>query len=125
MNFDVYYAAQDQTDFTPPAIWEVEGLIQEDRAAFRVLAQDDAGVERVVVSYSTDGESWHSLDLAYDGDSGYWQGQLSGLSGKVRYFVQAVDRAGNVSMSTNKGLFFEPEEHTIYLPLVLRQSSGR
>ena len=30
------------------------------------------------------------------------------MSKTASYFVQAVDMAGNVSMTANKGLFFEP-----------------
>ncbi|RLC61196.1 MAG: hypothetical protein DRI48_11025, partial [Chloroflexi bacterium] len=120
MTFEIYYAAEGESDFAPPSVWEVKGVVLKNTAIFRVLAQDDSGVERVIVTYSEDGEQWQSSDLNYDSDSGYWKGLLTGLSGQVSYFVQAVDQAGNVGVSVNKGLFFEPEEHTIYLPLVLR-----
>jgi hypothetical protein len=98
-------------------------VVFEGEVTFQVLAQDDSGVERVVVTYSKDGENWESLDLTYDSEGGYWEGQLTDpvlSGGEVSYFVQAVDGVGNVSMSANKGLFFEPEEHSLYLPLIMR-----
>jgi hypothetical protein len=39
------------------------------------------------------------------------------------YFVQAVDDAGNASMSGNKGLYFEAEPLKTYLPIILRNAS--
>jgi hypothetical protein len=45
---------------------------------------------------------------------------LTGLTGQFIYLVQAVDGAGNVTITSNKGLFFEPERHQIYLPIVMR-----
>jgi hypothetical protein len=122
MVFGVYYAEAGQEDYAAPAIWEVEKSdLSEGQVTFQVLAQDDSGVKRVVVTYSEDGEQWQSLDLSY-GSSGYWKGSLSGLSGEVDYFVQAVDKAGNVSIEANKGLFFGPQENIIYMPLIFRDS---
>jgi len=123
MDFTVYYAWEGEDDFLAPDIWQVEGLIFRDTATFQVQAEDDSGVERVVVTYSQDGGQWQSADLTYDSLSGLWGGELVGLSGEVSYFIQAVDGAGNVSLSANKGLFFEPEERNVYLPLVLRSQS--
>jgi hypothetical protein len=34
--------------------------------------------------------------------------------------VQAVDLAGNVATSNNKGLFFEPVTYKAYLPVIVR-----
>jgi hypothetical protein len=67
-----------------------------------VPASDAAGVWRVVVVYDVGPDSqgqgsWVPLELANDG-SGVWRGSLpaNGLS-KLTYFLQAVDRRGNVS----------------------------
>jgi hypothetical protein len=120
MTFEVYYADESEEDFLAPSIWEVDGMVVEGGAVFRVIVQDDAGVERVVVSYSEDGEHWQTADLSPNSLSGYWEGELTGLSGEVSGFIQAVDGAGNVNTSADKGLFFEREEHDVYLPAVLR-----
>jgi hypothetical protein len=118
MVFEVYYAEEGQDDFATPAIWGVEAEASEGALVFRVLVQDDSGVERVVVSYSKNGKQWQSFDLSYQ-TSGYWEGTLSGWGSALYYFVQAVDKVGNVGMSVNKGLFFKTEE-LVYLPLLLR-----
>ena len=117
--FAVYYAEEGQEDLVAPALWEVESEMHEEKITFRVLVQDDSGVERVVVTHSDDGQQWQSDDLTYSTLSGYWEGELDLNGGTVEYFVQAVDKAGNVSMSANKGLFFG-EKCNVYLPLVVR-----
>jgi hypothetical protein len=84
---------------------------------------DDSGVERVVVAYSLGDGEWRSIDLAYDAGADRWYGELALDEGEsVSYFVQAVDGAGNVVSSDNKGFFFEPVTYEISLPLVLRGS---
>jgi hypothetical protein len=121
LTFQVTYAAAEIDDFTDPAIWEVKDQLSDTTAAFQVLAQDASGVARVLVTYTVDGTTWQSRALTYNSATGYWQGTVAGLiSGKISYFVQAVDRAGNVNMSTNKGSLFEIERHDLYLPLVMR-----
>ncbi len=116
--FEVYYAAEGEDDFTAPSIWETKSEVEEGSAQFQVLAQDDTGVRRVVVTYSTDGDQWQSIDLVYSSESGYWEGTYPLDGGALIYFVQVVDKAGNVSMSANKGLLFAPPVYSIYLPLV-------
>jgi hypothetical protein len=116
----VYYAEAAQTDFVPPSIWEADSLLFKGVTSFSVLAQDDSGVERVVVTYSADGVHWQSIDLAYSSLTERWEGSLTGLSQSASYLIQAVDKAGNVSMTANKGLFFQPEERRVFLPLVMK-----
>ena len=67
-----------------------------------VPASDEAGVWRVVVVYDLgpkgDGQGeWRPVELTADG-SGIWRGSLTtaGVS-RLTYFLQAVDRRGNVS----------------------------
>ena len=120
MAFEVYYAEAGQDDFTAPSIWQVEGLAFQGLATFRVLVQDEAGVERVVVTYSEDGEQWRSVELDYDATTGLWETSLAGVGGWVSYLVQAVDGAGNVAITANKGLLFEAQERAVYLPFVLK-----
>jgi hypothetical protein len=74
----------------------------------------------VLVTYSADGQNWQSVPLAYDAYTGLWETSLTGLTDTSSYFVQVVDGAGNVSVSDNKGRYFAPERHEIFLPLVLR-----
>jgi hypothetical protein len=118
LRYDVYYSTDD--DAVDPTIWRVEASQMRDRAGFDVEVVDDSGVERVVVAYSLGDGKWHSIDLTEDAED-TWSGELAlGQGGSVSYFVQAVDGAGNVAMSDNKGLYFEPVTRGAYLPLVLR-----
>jgi hypothetical protein len=120
MDLVIYYADAGQTDYVAPSIWEVDGLTFQGVTTFKVLAQDDSGVERVVVTYSEDGLHWQSVDLTYNDLTDRWEGVLGSVSSTASYFIQAVDKTGNVSMSANKGFFFEPTRHDIYLPIVMR-----
>jgi hypothetical protein len=77
----------------------------------------------VVMVYTQDGSTWHSRDLDYDPFEDRWETHLTGLVDRFIYFVQVVDGAGNVTVTSNKGLFFEPTRNDIYLPLVMRSRS--
>jgi hypothetical protein len=109
----------DSIDFVPPIIWEVEGTLVAGTATVSVSAADASGIERVLVTYSADGQHWHSADLSYSAYTDLWKTSLPGLTETASYFVQAMDAAGNVTVSDNKGKQFIPEKH-IYLPLVMR-----
>jgi hypothetical protein len=127
LTYQVYYSTDE--DQVAPTIWRAEAGQVPGRASFSLDVTDSSGIERVVVTYDLDDGRWHSFDLAYDAARERWWGELT-LAGKsVNYFVQAVDKAGNVASSNNKGLFFEPVTHEAYLPVVirsnLRQRPGR
>ena len=117
----VFYSTSD--DFLSPTIWKVEATQFLDTVDFQARVTDASGVYRVLVTYSTGDNRWQSMDLTYDEDSGFWTGSLSGLEDSLRFFVQAVDEAGNVAMSANKGLLLEAEKRLIYLPLVIKNGS--
>ncbi len=126
MTFAVYYAPEIVPDTTGPVIWEIQGQVGEsgDSAAVRALVQDPVGVGRVIVTYRTmqdDSAQWQSAFMVYNEESGYWESAIPAAAGRVSYFVQAVDRAGNTSMSANKGVFFDTGRQEIYLPLVMRE----
>jgi hypothetical protein len=118
--FEVYYTDTASVDYTPPIIWEVESVALEDEVDLTVHTEDTSGVQRVVMVYTLDRMAWRSRDLTYDEQQDRWGIHLGGLSDAFIYFVQAVDGAGNVTVSSNKGLFFEPIRLMLYLPLVLR-----
>jgi hypothetical protein len=121
LQFQVYYAESSDDDFTVPTVWKVESQVTGSGVDFWVTTEDDSGIQRVVIAYTEEGsDQWQSHDLEYDSSQDQWEGQLGGLSGKFVYFVQVVDGAGNVTTTSNKGLFFEPARHTIYLPVVMK-----
>ena len=94
-----------------------------NEADFRVSAEDTSGIQRVVMVYTRDGSEWGSHDLSYNTDRDLWETHLTELVDQFIYFVQVVDGAGNVTVTSNKGLFFEPKRYAIYLPLILRNHS--
>jgi len=122
LEFQVYYTDTASTDFSSPVVWQVDSLAMRDEADFWVYAEDTSGIQRVVMAYTQDGSNWQSRDLEYDPSEGRWETQFTELTGQFIYFVQVVDGAGNVTITTNKGLFFEPTRHEIYMPLVMRNS---
>jgi hypothetical protein len=118
LEFQAYYTDTASPDYTGPIVWEVDSLSTEDGADIWVSTEDASGIQQVVLTFTEDGLQWRSLNLEQV-DQDLWEAHLSGLTGPVMYFVQAVDGAGNVTMTSNKGLFFEPKV-PIYLPLVMR-----
>jgi CSLREA domain-containing protein len=84
--------------------------------AATVLGNPAAGIQEVWATYTADSGPyagrWQSLDLTRDpGDSTLWKGMLP-LNGtapqSIRYFVQAANGAGLVSMATNMGVDYIP-----------------
>ena len=126
MHFAVTYS--DSDDWMPPAIWQAKGELKDDALHLSVAAGDASGVERVLVTYTdtgatSDEANWESLDLVYNEYAERWEGALFGLSGQTVFFVQAVDTAGNVTVSGNKGHYFEPERSSVYLPVILNHAA--
>ena len=79
------------------------------QVAFAVSVTDStpSGVKQVLVGYR-DGAGWHFVPLApVAGDPARWTGGASLTGATFEYFVQAVDAAGNVAVSTNKGRYYE------------------
>ena len=93
------------------------------RASFSVDATDDVGMQRVLVTYDLGDGRLGSITLTYGAASERWRGVLALSSGErvTSYFVQAVDEAGNVASSDNKGLFFAPMTYRVDLPMVIKK----
>jgi hypothetical protein len=123
LEFEVYYTDTASIDFSPPIVWTVEGSALGAEADFQVDAEDTSGIQRVVMAYTQDGSQWQIRDLDYAPLQDRWERHFTGLADQFIYFVQVVDGAGNVTVTSNKGLFFEPTRHQLYLPLVMRDYS--
>ncbi len=102
-------------DFVPPAFTRIEATGVGSTAAFAVdvtdLTQTGAAgtVKRVLVALrSGAATTWTFADLGQVGSSARWSGgiPLPSAGASFEYFVQAVDAAGNVGVSTNKGFYF-------------------
>ena len=118
LEFRVYYTDTTSLDYAGPIVWEVDGRMVGTQADIWVTTEDASGVQGIVLVYTQDGLQWQSLSLTQVGQD-QWEAHLSGLTGPVMFFVQVVDGAGNVTITSNKGLFFEPK-HPVYMPLVIR-----
>jgi hypothetical protein len=126
VSFDAYYSGDPDTD--PPELLHVDGVLGVGEGFIKVEASDPSGVIRVVVAH-TDGQgTWYSQDLAQDEAALKWKGVISATV-ETRYFVQAVDGAGNVALDDNKGLYhplssplplIESPINQLYLPLIMR-----
>ncbi len=99
-------------DFVPPAFTRIEATKVSGNAAFSVDVTDLGGaaqVKRVLVALRSGADTtWKFSDLGQVGTSSTWSGgvPLTNAADEFEYFVQAVDAAGNVGVSTNKGFFF-------------------
>lgn len=119
LGFDIYYH-DSSTDWTLPGILEVSSALQDGQATVSVEATDDSGIHTVVVAYTGGGGSWQSLELVAGG--GPWTGSFA-AGAETEFFVQVVDGAGNVAVADNSGRYYRPgqNQHSLFLPLVLRQ----
>ena len=82
------------------------GIVSFTVDAVDLPGANPAGVKRVLVAFRPQGsQTWRFLDLEH-GAGGSWGGSASVTGTSVEYFAQAVDAAGNVAVSTNKGLLF-------------------
>ena len=83
---------------------------------------EPSGVQDVFLSYSADGVQWSDAGTSRDGD--VWSATIPLPSGKtaanLSFVAQAVDGAGNVAYSSNKGQSYQGEEIKVYLPLLLK-----
>ena len=112
------------SDGSPPAILRVEADRFEQQPIIRAEVSDtDSGVDQVWCTFEHQQGSWRTEPLAYNAESGMWEGAISSALDKFDFFVQAVDCAGNVSVSSNKGLYFAATPDETYLPVVLRDLS--
>ncbi|MGA2210400.1 MAG: Ig-like domain-containing protein [Acidimicrobiales bacterium] len=113
MSAEVYYLppnSPDASDYTPATIDSTEAIEAGSNVNFVVQVTPAlAPVVRVLV-LSTDADdpgAWTPLDLS-SSDGLRWSGAApSTTSGKVQYIVEAVDAAGNVSVSNNEGTAFD------------------
>jgi hypothetical protein len=117
LTFEVYYADTANVDFSAPVVWQVGSQSYGEVGDFWVATQDTSGIQRVVMAYSRNGVNWQVQDFrASPSIDDRWETRMSILGDPFIYFVQVVDGAGNVTVSSNKGLFFTPPRN-IYLPV--------
>jgi hypothetical protein len=113
IQLETYYSLD--ADQLSPEATVIDGVTPRgsNQVDVKVGAVDASGIERAVVSYIEDvNESvkqLRSLDLSFDGNRRKWIGSFQGDTDS-RYLVQIVDKAGNITTSTNKGQYYTPGE---------------
>jgi YVTN family beta-propeller protein len=103
LRYEVYTATETVSDFLPPAIQYVKAVTTANAISFTVLVTDPSGIDRVAVAYDNGAGEWNTFDLHPVGED-RWVGE--GPPILTQCFVQAVDKAGNVTLSDNKGIYF-------------------
>jgi PKD repeat protein len=119
LTYDVYYStSQDYTASTIDAVnITAKGSDRNFTTSLEVVVNDpddpgipdDGRVRRVVAIWTaaTGDTTWESIDLLYDSLSGTWKAEITNLpQPDIDIIIQAVDSAGNVGISANKGNFF-------------------
>lgn len=132
MSFGTYYSQS--PDRNAADIEFVDAILNPatGTATVKVETFDASGIHRVVVAYTADDGAWASKDLTFDTTAQKWTGIITATV-HTRYFVQVVDKAGNVAANTNKGRYYPvlppPElasgrgldnERRVFLPVVKR-----
>ena len=130
MAFGTYYSQS--PDRNAANILLVDGILAPttNTGQIKVEARDASGVHRVVIAYTAGQGKWQSANLAFDAVSQKWTGVISGTV-NTQFFVQVVDKAGNVAINDNKGRYYpltpplplatgRSIDRRLYLPLVTR-----
>jgi hypothetical protein len=121
LTFMVY--TSDSTDASAPAINDVTASgIGGEFAIEADVSDSGTGVQAVWVTYEDTPGHWASAKLNYHWATSLWTGTVTSALAEFDYFVQAVDWAGNTSMSSNKGLYFSAAPVEVYLPIILRNT---
>jgi PKD repeat protein len=102
MDFDVYHHAN-TNDWTPPTTYLTNHNLQANTATVTVTTSDASGVKEVVVAYTDGKGTWNSANLTENG--GTWTGNFAATA-ETEFFVQAVDKTGNVAVNDNGGEYF-------------------
>ncbi|MBV7338933.1 hypothetical protein KFU94_64080 [Chloroflexi bacterium TSY] len=128
---------RDNDDQIPPTISYVDGLLDKESGTvdIKVNASDSNIVQRVLATYfdhsaQADINVLRSVDLQFDDATKKWRGSFNATVNS-RFFIQAVDLAGNIQLATNKGRYYMPtvlsattsprcNGYCIYLPSIMR-----
>jgi Tol biopolymer transport system component len=103
MSGTVFYALPNVADFSPPSFGPVTVSAVGGNVAFDVNVADDGGaanVKRVFTLYKDATGLWKSVEMSRNGSR--WTGAAPFSGSTVEWFMQAVDGAGNTSVTSNK-----------------------
>jgi hypothetical protein len=96
------------TDFTAPVFSQVGSIVNGSTATIFAKVSDDSNIPLVRAYFTQGGGAWTFVDLTFDAASGYWKGTATGITvPKIEAAFEAVDAAGNVGFTTDKGHLFQ------------------
>jgi hypothetical protein len=97
----------------PPTIARVDATSAGGVVTFKVHVVGDpaAGIQGVWITYlPQNGTKWQSLDLTQDAtDTTLWSGTLA-TAASIQFMVQAVNGVGLVTLDTNAGVYYQPNQ---------------
>ena len=130
MSFSAYYS--NSPDRNAANIAFVDGILDPATGLgqIKVEASDGSGIHQVMMAYDQGQGQWQSKALTLDAATQKYTGVISGTV-NTRFFVQVVDKAGNVAVNDNKGRYYglaaplplapgRSISRRIYLPLIKR-----
>ncbi|RKZ82536.1 MAG: hypothetical protein DRR19_20505 [Candidatus Parabeggiatoa sp. nov. 1] len=106
MVFYVYYSASASSDWTVPTVSLTDSRLSGDTATVTVTTSDASGIKEVVVAYTDGKGTWKSVNLT--GSDETWTGEFAATA-DTEFFIQSVDKIGNVAVNDNDGQYFKPE----------------
>jgi hypothetical protein len=116
MTYTVYYS--NSIDLVPPSIWSIDISVQGNSDQVVVEVTDLSDIVRVGVAYTLGDGVWDTVDLTRSvSNPNIWIGAIPHEE-TLEWFVQAVDKAGNVAINENKGAYYGPASIRVWLPLV-------
>ncbi|MFP4344643.1 MAG: hypothetical protein ACLFU8_08115, partial [Anaerolineales bacterium] len=125
----IFYSPKNFDDYGPPHILEVDGTLSGDEVLISTRVKDlEDRVQSVYVTFITEDRMWSEplQRSPSDASKQKWSATFTQEEigwPDVGYLIQAVDKAGNVSMAAAKGGYRQiaQEITRVYLPLTLRQ----
>jgi hypothetical protein len=96
------------TDFKAPVFSQVGSIVNGSTATIFAKVSDDSNIPLARAYFTQGGGAWRFVDLTFDAASGYWKGTATGITvPKIEAAFEAVDAAGNVGFTTDKGHLFQ------------------
>jgi len=103
MDFDVFHHAN-TNDWTKPTVYLTNSRLNANTATVTITTSDASDIKEVVLAYTDGNGTWNSINLTGSGVT--WTGSFAAKA-NTEFFIQAVDKAGNVAVNENEGKYFK------------------
>jgi len=111
MDFDVFHHVN-TNDWTKPTVYLMENRLNANIATVTIATSDASGIKEVVLAYTDGNGTWNSTNLT--GSDVTWTGSFA-ANANTEFFIQAIDKAGNVAVNENEGKYFKVGQTPINL----------